>query len=192
MRVIAGQWRGRVLKSPSGDDVRPTTDRVKEAMFSILGPRVSGSLVLDLCSGSGGLGVEALSRGAEKVIFVDQSASSLKVTRANLDLCGATSSSYELVRRDVVQWLDHWVPDRRPFYVLADPPYRSGLPWSIFQKMVDLQGYEGFAGAVLEKGSGRNLDWPEDEDPALLPGCDVRRYGQSSLVILKPQGEPEV
>ncbi len=108
MRVIAGLWRGRVLKSPSGDSVRPTTDRVKEAMFSILGPQISGSLVVDLCSGSGGLGIEALSRGAEKVIFVDQAPGALKVTRANLELCGAPPFSFELARRDALKWLADW------------------------------------------------------------------------------------
>ena len=64
MRVITGSWRGRKLKSPSGQDIRPTTDRVKEAMFSMLGPAVADSLVIDLCCGAGGLGIEALSRGA--------------------------------------------------------------------------------------------------------------------------------
>jgi len=77
MRVIAGMWKGRRLKSPSGDEVRPTTDRVKEALFNILGPDVRDCLFLDLCCGAGGLGIEALSRGAAGAVFIDLSRKSL-------------------------------------------------------------------------------------------------------------------
>ncbi len=89
MRVIAGSWKGRRLKSPASDAVRPTTDRVKEALFNILGPDVTGCLFVDLCCGAGGLGIEALSRGAAGAIFVDQAPRSLNSARANLEICGA-------------------------------------------------------------------------------------------------------
>ena len=78
MRVIAGQSRGRKLVSAEGKDTRPTTDRVKESMFNLLAPYVCGANVLDLFAGSGALGIEALSRGAEKAVFVEKNAASLK------------------------------------------------------------------------------------------------------------------
>ena len=89
MRVISGSWKGRRLQAPAGDSVRPTTDRVKEAMFSILGSDIRDCQFLDLCCGTGGLGIEALSRGASSVIFVDSSRPTLAMVRENLDLCGA-------------------------------------------------------------------------------------------------------
>lgn len=88
MRVITGTARGRRLKEPQGMDIRPTTDKVKESMFSILQFDIEGRRVLDLFGGTGQLGIEALSRGASEVVFVDKSAAALKLIRENLELCG--------------------------------------------------------------------------------------------------------
>ena len=85
MRVITGSARGRNLITLEGEDVRPTTDRVKEALFSIIQFEIEGRKILDLFSGSGQLGIEALSRGAEKAVFVDSSKKSLEVTKKNLE-----------------------------------------------------------------------------------------------------------
>jgi len=87
MRVIAGEFKGRKLISPKGTDVRPTADRVKEAIFSMVGPELPGSICLDLFAGSGALGIEALSRGASSVFFCDASPSSLDALRQNLETC---------------------------------------------------------------------------------------------------------
>ena len=86
MRVITGTARGRRLKEPQGMDIRPTTDKVKESMFSILQFDIEGRRVLDLFGGTGQLGIEALSRGASEVVFVDKSAAALKLIRENLEL----------------------------------------------------------------------------------------------------------
>ena len=88
MRVITGSARGRKLNTLEGNDVRPTTDRVKEAVFSIIQFEIEGRRVLDLFSGSGQLGIEALSRGAEAAVFVDNSPASIKVIRDNIDKTG--------------------------------------------------------------------------------------------------------
>ena len=98
MRVIAGQWKGRRLLSPVGSEVRPTTDRVKEALFNILGPRVSGAEVLDVCCGGGGLGIEALSRGARRAVFVDIAPQCLDLVRRNLKHCGAADAAWLTLR----------------------------------------------------------------------------------------------
>jgi 16S rRNA (guanine966-N2)-methyltransferase len=88
MRVIGGEFRSRVLKSLPGLDVRPTPDRMREALFSILAPRISGTLFLDLYAGTGAVGIEALSRGAERAIFVENSHAAVEVIRSNLKTLG--------------------------------------------------------------------------------------------------------
>jgi 16S rRNA (guanine966-N2)-methyltransferase len=88
MRVIAGEFRSRVLKSLPGLDVRPTPDRLREALFSILTPRIHGAVFVDLYAGTGAVGIEALSRGAERAIFVENNQDALEVIRANLKSLG--------------------------------------------------------------------------------------------------------
>jgi len=91
MRVIAGTYRSRILAAPSGMATRPTSDRLRETLFNVLAPRIEGARFLDLYAGSGAVGIEALSRGAERVVFVERAAPALKVMRANLDSLGITN-----------------------------------------------------------------------------------------------------
>jgi 16S rRNA (guanine(966)-N(2))-methyltransferase RsmD len=88
MRVIGGEFRSRVLKSLPGLDVRPTPDRMRESLFSILAPRISGAIFLDLYAGTGAVGIEALSRGAERAIFVEQNQAAAEIVRGNLKSLG--------------------------------------------------------------------------------------------------------
>ena len=187
MRVITGSWRGRKLKSPSGQDIRPTTDRVKEAMFSMLGPAVADSLVIDLCCGAGGLGIEALSRGARRVIMVDAAAGSLELARANLQLCGAGPGQYQLVRSTAEAWLERWQPGTEvaAFHLLADPPYQSPAKGVILTRMAGLARLRAFAGAVLEHGPDFDPVLP-DAVPCRL---ETRRYGGSRLTVLRPSAD---
>ena len=122
MRVVAGSARGRRLQTPSGLDVRPTTDRVREATFNALGSldAVHGARVLDLFAGSGALGIEALSRGAEHATFVDSSPRALEAVRANLETCGLTDRA-TVVRADAFTYLGADAGDHD--LVLLDPPY---------------------------------------------------------------------
>jgi len=182
MRVIAGRWRGRKLKSPPGADIRPTTDRVKEAMFSMAGPALDGALVLDLCCGAGSLGIEALSRGAARVILVDTAARSLELARSNLDLCGAEPTAFQLVRAAAETWLDRWTPGPERFFILADPPYQSDAMGAIFARMVDLGAAPGFNGGILEHGR----DFRPDLAAPSACRLDTRRYGASCLTVLRP------
>ena len=183
MRVVAGKWRGRVLKSPKGDAVRPTTDRVKEAMFSILGPDLVGSVLVDLCCGSGGLGIEALSRGADRVILIDKSRVSLDLARANLQLCGAPPDTFDLVRDDCLRWLGNWLPPEAPCFLVADPPYLSGLPSSILDLMFRLISESGFKTGIIEHGSREKLE--TDDCPSAGAKIESRRYGKSTLTIIR-------
>jgi 16S rRNA (guanine966-N2)-methyltransferase len=123
MRVIAGRYGGRRLQAPPGAATRPTSDRVREALFSILGARVQDAAVLDLFAGSGALGLEALSRGAARVTFVDSAPPALRALRANLDALGADA---EVVRADAVKWLLAASGGERQYsLVFLDPPYRT-------------------------------------------------------------------
>src|ERR687890_1627736 len=105
MRVIAGKYRGRNLKSPPSLEVRPTSDRLRETLFNVIAPRIEGSRFLDLCAGSGAVGIEALSRGAAHVTFVDRSRKMCGLVEANLDLCGVPEDETEVVMAEADEFL---------------------------------------------------------------------------------------
>ncbi|ROQ92342.1 16S rRNA (guanine966-N2)-methyltransferase [Desulfosoma caldarium] len=128
MRIIAGRFRGRTLRRPKSHGVRPTADRVREALFSILGQRVRDSRVLDLFAGTGALGLEALSRGAACAVFVDQHREALAVLRSNVDRCGVTFPEVEVLAVNVPVALSRLAAQKRRFdLIFMDPPY--GLGW---------------------------------------------------------------
>ena len=123
MRVVAGRLGGRRLRAPAGDATRPTADRVREAVFSILGD-VSGARVLDLYAGSGALGIEALSRGAAGAEFVDSGRRAVEAIRRNL---AALEIEAPVHRRDALTWLAAAGGSRSYDLVFCDPPYDSAL-----------------------------------------------------------------
>ncbi len=119
MRVIAGELGGRRLRAPAGRATRPTSDRAREALFSILGD-VSGARVLDLYAGSGALGIESLSRGAATVDFVDSGRHAIEAIEANLAHLGLTAGVH---RAEVMTWLDRAGRGKAYDLVFCDPPY---------------------------------------------------------------------
>ena len=122
MRVISGKYRGRKLASPIGDNVRPTTDRIKETVFNILQWQVEGARVLDLFAGSGALGIECLSRGAEEVVFVDRDPSSAALIKQNLK---GMEGNFRVVVSDFMGVVRSG--ESKFDLVFIDPPYKSGL-----------------------------------------------------------------
>ncbi|NEU29489.1 16S rRNA (guanine(966)-N(2))-methyltransferase RsmD [bacterium LRH843] len=123
MRVISGEKKGFSLKAVPGVSTRPTTDKVKESIFNIIGPYFSGGIALDLYAGSGGLGIEALSRGMERTIFVDQNQKAIEVVKQNLAFCGFENRA-EVYRNDANRALKALVKRNIAFtYVFLDPPY---------------------------------------------------------------------
>jgi 16S rRNA (guanine966-N2)-methyltransferase len=120
MRVIAGRFRSRKLKSVAGRDVRPTPDRLREALFSVLAPRIEGSIFVDAYAGSGAVGIEALSRGAGRVIFLERNARALTVIRENLDSLGIRAEA-KLMRGRAPDLLREQTAD----IVFIDPPYEQ-------------------------------------------------------------------
>ena len=125
MRVIAGKYRGRKLKSPPSLQTRPTSDRLRETLFNILAPRIEDARFLDLCAGSGAVGIEALSRGAAQVTFVDRSRKMYALIETNLKLLNVGKEEIEVVSREALDFLDRRIKkEDGPFDVIFfDPPY---------------------------------------------------------------------
>lgn len=125
MRVIAGRYKGRRLAAPTWDGLRPTSDRLKETVFNVLRDRVAGARVLDGFAGAGALGIEALSRGALHVTFVDRDPRAAALIEANLAHCGI-SNGYVMIRRSFDEALRHLPADQQFDVMLLDPPYDFG------------------------------------------------------------------
>lgn len=159
MRVIAGRARGRPLKAVPGESTRPTTDKVKEALFSMIGPFFDGERVLDLFAGTGGLGIEALSRGAGSAIFVDANPRSIEVVRRNLEAAGMSRQA-EVFRNDAARAVKVLGRKGVSFdLIFLDPPYAmengDRLLTEIAERGLAAEG----AVAVLEHASSRS--YPE-------------------------------
>jgi 16S rRNA (guanine966-N2)-methyltransferase len=171
VRIIAGDWGGRRIKAPGGRDVRPTTDRVREAWMSALGGRLDGLTVLDLFAGSGALGLEALSRGAAHATFVEIARASLRSLEENVRLLGA-GERCTVVKGDAMKYVGRL--DAGAFdLALADPPYDRGLAAALLERFQAVP----FARELwVEHRTGEPL--PQ------LPGLVRRRYGDTMLTII--------
>jgi len=181
MRVVAGKWRGRKLIAPEGDATRPTTDRVKEALFSILGNAVDDARIVDLCCGSGGLGIEALSRGAAEVVFVDLSWQAVEAVKLNLATCGAVAESYAILRWDAQTWLRTATDaSARRTIILSDPPYAGDLPAGIWRACCKLAAANRTDLVILEHASELELTEPPSGWRARK-----RSYGTTVLSIME-------
>jgi 16S rRNA (guanine966-N2)-methyltransferase len=179
MRVIAGRFGGRRLKAPRGRATRPTSDRVREALFSTLGP-LDGADVLDLFAGSGALGIEALSRGAARAVFAERDAAAASALRENLDALGIGPEEAELRRGDVLRALES-ARERAEKYdlVFIDPPYRRAPDWGPELSALLPPLLSPSARVVVE--SDRRLPLELDMDIELQ-----RRYGDTSITIHRP------
>ncbi len=175
MRVIAGSSRGRRLPARLPGGVRPTADRVREAIFDVLGSMggVEGASVLDLFCGSGALGVEALSRGASSVTFVDHDPAALAAVRRNLDATGLASPAASLVRAELPGWLGR---AGRVDLALCDPPYAFD-DWSTLLSRLAADV------AVLESAA-------EIELPAGWAVSRTRRYGGTLVTVARTSDAP--
>ncbi len=179
LRVIGGELGGRRFKAPAGSDTRPTGDKVREALFAILGAAVQVERAADLFAGSGALGIEALSRGASRCLFVERRGAVLRVLRQNLESLGLKG------RAQVLQ-ADAAGPGKRLLdlgpveLVLADPPYDKGQ----VERLVALAGRYQF----LAPGGWMVLEHSPRERPAPEYGlalADRRTYGQTELSFLR-------
>lgn len=160
MRVISGTAKGRPLKAVPGTGTRPTTDKVKEAIFSMIGPYFDGGRALDLFAGTGGLGIEALSRGMERAVFVDLEYKSLDVVKTNLKATGLEGQA-EVYKNDAERALKALAKRETRFdLVFLDPPYRLKHGDKLMSKMEELALLEDQATIVLEYES--TYEYPEE------------------------------
>lgn len=176
MRVITGTARGKRLQTREGDEVRPTPERVKEALFSIIQFDIEGRRVLDLFAGSGQLGIEALSRGAREAVFVDSSRESAEIVRKNLSACGFTeSASVENTGYDAFL-----LSGPKPFdLAFLDPPYRTGL----LQKALSLTVRRMNPGGTIICENPSDEDLPEECEG--FSRIRAYRYGKIILTVYR-------
>lgn len=178
MRIISGQWRGRALIAPKGTETRPTADRTREGLFSMLVSRLGsfeGLRVLDLFAGSGALGLEALSRGAGHCTFVEQDAAALDALRTNIAKMNAASLSD--VRAQSVTALG---PSAAPYdLVMLDPPYRSGAAVVALERCLRLGWLAPGALVTVETAKGEAVAVEGFEAEA------ERVYGKAMITLLR-------
>ncbi|QNM83148.1 16S rRNA (guanine(966)-N(2))-methyltransferase RsmD [Sphingomonas sabuli] len=182
MRIISGQWRGRKLVAPEGQATRPTSDRVRETLFSMLVSRLGdfdGLRVADLYAGSGAYGLEALSRGATLACFVEQEARAIAAIRTNLGVLGASEQARIMARSAAV------LPREEPFdLILADPPYAPGSGSSVIAVLRDSGWAAPAAWIAVETKRGDRVDagdWAIDAERDVGPArLTLIRAGRSS------------
>ena len=175
MRIIAGKYRGRVLASFKGEEVRPTADRVKESVFQILSDRFSGARVLDLFCGSGALGIESLSRGAREVVFNDASKDSLAILKKNLV---RVTEDYKITNKDFKSCLAS--AEGKFDLIFTDPPYREDYLSEILRIVEERDLLSG--GGLVVHESER-----EEDAPQRWRLKDMRKYGRTVIHFLEKE-----
>jgi 16S rRNA (guanine966-N2)-methyltransferase len=180
LRVIAGELRGRKLRTVPGLRTRPTADRTREAIFNILGSAVRGAHVLDVFAGTGAYGIEAVSRGAASALFIEIGREALGVLAANIEAC-SLAERVAVIRWDAgrnLNCLDH----REPKFdlVFLDPPYRRGLVAPALSNLHAARSLANGSRLVVEHGA--DDPFPEPGTPYLLQ--DRRRYGKTLVSFL--------
>ena len=180
LRIIAGKYKGRRLHTPRGESIRPTADRIREAIFNILGNQCRGCLVVDLFAGTGALGLEAMSRGADQVVFVDNRRAALDVIRRNIEVCGCGDSAM-VFSADIKRNLSCLKRlTRSAEMVFMDPPYRKGLISPALHGLHSGGFIAPEAKLIIEHSA---------DDPLPDPGQnfrldDQRRYGKTLVSFL--------
>jgi len=179
VRVIAGRFKGRRLKAPSWDGLRPTSDKLRETLFNILAPRVEGARVLDGYAGTGAVGIEALSRGAAHVTFVERDRRAAALIEANLALCGV-KQGYTIECGDVASVLRRTRRDAECDLVLLDPPYDID-PDAVTQALEAAAGRMAADGLLVLERASRS----EPEVPDMLSRVRDVASGDSTLTFFR-------
>lgn len=184
MRVIAGKVRGKPLKTPNGLSTRPTTDRVKEAMFSIIHFELPGADILDLFAGTGQLGIEGLSRGANRVTFVDAQESACRLIRENVKACGFQDQA-RIVRSDYLSFLNQC--SEKYNIILLDPPYAEVFLENSLKRISEIDILQSDGIIVTERPVGKGILC---EIPGFTCSRDYK-YGSTLLTIFRKDGSKE-
>lgn len=183
MRIIGGRWKGHYLVSFKADHIRPTTDRVKETLFNILQMHIEGARVLDLFCGTGNLGIEALSRGAAHVTFVEKSNKSLKITRENLEKLKVPREEYDIVAKDVLSFLKNY--DGEPYDIIfADPPFTEKMAHEVMEAADGSKVFSPEPGHTLLAIESAGRERMDDQYPN-LERYNHREYGDKILSLFR-------
>lgn len=186
MRIISGRWRGHPLVSFKADHIRPTTDRVKESLFNILQGDIEGALIADLFCGTGNLGLEALSRGARHVTFVEKHPKSLKITTENLAKLKADKSEYSIRSVDVLKFLEAYQGD--PFDVIfVDPPFTEKMAHEVMLRADHSAAFGPETVLAIESAKRERID----EEYSSLERVDVREFGDKVLSFYRKKSHKE-
>lgn len=187
MRVISGKCKGRPLRAVPGVQTRPTTDKVKETIFNKIGPYFDGGIGLDLFAGSGGLGIEALSRGLDQVIFVDKDHKAVQTIKSNLDVCGLRDQS-EVYRNEAERALKAIIKREITLDIIfLDPPYFNQKIKQLLEIIVKNQLLSSEGVIVCEHTSELSLP----TNIGLLEQLDENRFGGIGLTVYKQNNENE-
>ena len=184
IRIIAGEYRGRKLKVLKGMDIRPSSDQLREGLFNMLSSLADfGKMIfLDLYAGTGALGLEALSRGAKKVIFIEASRKNMSVLKQNIESISPGQNCFELTQDSSAQWLSGFVDPGHPCVVFLDPPFSGNEYELILNKLNVLPSIRAGSLIVVESNQTRKILFPDD-----LLLVKHRRYGSVTLDILRKQ-----
>lgn len=181
MRVISGEYGGRKLKALPGDNTRPTTDKVKESMFNMIGPYFDGGKVLDLFSGSGGLAIEAVSRGCASAVCIDKNYQAINVIKDNIAIT-KEPQKFKIMKGDGSKLIDSLAASGEVFdYLFLDPPYASQKIVEQIEKITDLGLLSGDALIICE--TDKSVGLPDETTQFTLRRRQV--YGMSEVVIYK-------
>lgn len=182
LRIIGGKAKGRLLKVPRGSKIRPTSDKVRESLFNIITPAIiEGARFMDLFAGCGAIGIEALSRGAEWVTFIESNPGHAKVIRENIELCGFQQSS-EVFCADVLPALDRLLLYKPPYnIVFADPPYNYPKLKILLRKISINVNISNYGFLIVEHSS--KVPMPERIDDIDLYGNYI--YGDTALTVYR-------
>ena len=178
MRIISGKYKGHLV-SFKADHIRPTTDRVKETLFNILISDIDGARVLDLFSGTGSLGIEALSRGAKDLVMVEKNRKSVDIMRANLKKFNVTEP-VEIIQKDVISFLKSY--GGPPFDIIfADPPFTQEMADEVMQAAATTKIFHDQSLMTIESGRREKIG----EDYGIIFRYDVREFGDKYLSFFK-------
>lgn len=187
MRVISGEYRGRRLKAVPGENTRPTTDKIKESMFNIIGPYFDGGECLDLFAGSGGLAIEAVSRGMDKATLIDKAPAAVKTIQENIAMTKETEK-FTVIRSDANKVLDKLKEQQKSFeLIFFDPPYAEQKIVAQIEKMLDYGLIAKNALIICEVD--KKVDLPEAIQS--LKSFRVAQYGMTKVVFYENLEEGE-
>jgi len=180
MRITGGRAKGRLLASLKGWNIRPTSDRVREAIFNLIGQDMAGFHVLDLFAGTGCLGIEALSRGALQALFIDNSVQSIKLIKKNLERCGYEPLGF-ILKRDLTKGLPWKHPLMRGKFdlIFIDPPYEKEMIPPLLRELSDRDLFASPSIAVAETFKTETLP----SSLGKLNMLDSRIYGETKITI---------